>query len=131
MDGKVNILKIYIHISKTTSIFRGKHWCLDKDVHVTLEDREFIFVYRTYHIHHIGGTGVWKIDRSQPKQLENQVFPGVKDLGTPLVTNEYGHNTIVGIFALLYKTRDKYGYWKGLELQTNHLRSFHNHGEGP
>ena len=64
--------------------FRGKHWCLEKKFE-SFEEAEFSF------------SG--QVSKSRyPTQVNDQLFPGDLDKGTPLVIKEGegNKNTIIG-----------------------------------
>ena len=80
MVGNVSlfILKfsMYLHY-----ISRGKHWCMEYKSE-SFEESEFYIASQ--------------ITKSQPVQLNDQLFPGDLDRGTPLVIKENNRNTIIG-----------------------------------
>ena len=76
-----NLKEVYI------VFFRGKHFCVDK-TKVTFKER--IFEYS-----HTFDGGV-RFNREE--QVVDQLFPGHRDRGTPLIVKENGKNTVIGMF---------------------------------
>ena len=62
-------------------ISRGKHWCMEYKSE-SYDESEFYIAA--------------KITKSSPVQLNDQLFPGDLDRGTPLVIKENNKNTIIG-----------------------------------
>ena len=83
MCGWKGLVSVYIIIGKLTSLFlfRGKHWCFAKKKE-SLQESEFSFE--------------GQVTKSSPTPVDDQLFPGDLDRGTPLVIKENDRNTIIG-----------------------------------
>ena len=71
------------NLGKVTNLFlfRGKHWCFAKKKE-SLQESEFSFE--------------GQVTKSSPTPVDDQLFPGDLDRGTPLVIKENNRNTIIG-----------------------------------
>ena len=76
--SKVKSLKLGCNIVFS---FRGKHWCIEKK-YEAFEESEFLFE--------------GQVSKSSAYQVENQLFPGELDRGTPVIIKENDRNTVIG-----------------------------------